>query len=147
MDVSIKPADKQAREAVIKAREDKEAARVARKEKRKKRKAEKRDPVVAKRLRRRIEKEVLADLLTEKRCYLNAQPSTGQYVIDTRIRYGWTLKRKWRYDKDTVERIFLEVLASHNGFEHKADYRCQGPWWCVRIDVQYTLLDHSSTPS
>ena len=146
MDVSIKLADRQAREAVIKARESKEAARAARKEKRKKRKDEKRNPVVAKRLWRRIEKEVLADLLAEKRCYLNAQPSSGQYVIDTRIRYGWTLKRNWRYDRDTVERIFLEVLASHTGFEHKADYRCRGPW-CVRIDVQYTLLDHSTTPS
>lgn len=147
MDVSIKPADKRTREAVIKARDDKEATRAARKEKRKKRKDGRRNPVIAKRLRRRIEKEVLADLLTEKRCYLNAQPSSGQYVIDTRIRYGWTLKRKWRYDRDTVEQIFLEVLALHAGFEYKADYHCRQGKWCVQIEVQYTLLDKSTTPS
>jgi len=147
MDVSIKPTDKQAREATIKARDDKETARATREEKRKARKAGKRGPVINRRLRHRIEREVRADLLNEKKCYLKAEPSDGEYVIDTRIRYGWSLRRKWRYEPVTVKRIFQEVIAMHTGFEHKADYNCRRGNWCDEIRVQYTLLDQTTTPS
>lgn len=144
MDVSIKQSDKQAREAITQVRDDKETVRAARKN----RKAEKRGTVVNKRLRRRIEKKVRADLLTEKQCYLKGEPSDSVYTIDTRLRYGWPLRRRWRHEPDTVKRILREVLAEHTGFEYEADYcGCRDSRLCDVIRVQYTLLDQTTTPS
>ena len=147
MDVSIKPADKKVHEAIIKAREDEEATRVARKEKSKARRDKRRKSVLAKRLHYRIEKEVIADLLYEKQCYLKAERSSGEYVIDMRVRYGWTFKRKSYLEHQDVKKILEEVLSKHTGFEYKDHYEYHSSDWCDRVTIWYTLVDQPTTPS
>lgn len=138
MDVSIKSSDKQAREAFIKAREDKQAAKDRRAEMRKDRKDRRRQRVNHRRLRRRIHKEVRTDLRTEKLTYLRGEATGGEYVINTRMRYR---RKTWRYQRSFVEGILKEALAEHSGFEYKVDFVTDYDGWCERIRIWYTLLE------
>ena len=148
MDVSIKPTDKRLREEIIKARDDKMAARAGREERREARRDKKTTRIISRRLRRRIERKVLANLHAEKQNYLNGQPTGGEYVIGVRIGYRG---KSWRLQRQYVEGVLLKVLATHTGFEYKinydSDYAEDDNGWCNLIMIQYTLLDHSTTPS
>lgn len=141
MDVSIRPADKQTREAFITARDKKQATQDQRTEKRRARKTKKRTTVTMRRLRRRIEKEVRTDLRTEKKSYLRGEPTGSEYVIDTLIRYGLSF---WLHDRSVVEGVLEKVLAQHTGFEYKVDFKTDygagDP--CRSIRITYTLLNH-----
>lgn len=146
MDVSISSVDKQAREAFIKARDEKQDAKDRRAQDRKDRKRKKSDHVTMRRLQRRITKEVRATLLNERKLFLTGEATGGEHYIDTRIRH----KRKtWRYGRSSVEKLLNEALAKHSGFEYKVDYDCDGGYrlndpdkqWCDGIEITYTLLN------
>ena len=142
MDVSIKSADKQAREAVIKARHDKQTAQAKREKKREARKTKKMTAVTTNRLRRRIMKEVRVQLLTEKRLFLAGHANGDEYEIDTVVPYKKTPGK--RYRRPFVESILKEALANHSGFEYKADFMTDhsDDEWCNSIRIWYTLLDN-----
>ena len=140
MDVSIKSTDKQAREAFIKAREDKQAAKDRRDQKRKDQEASRRQTVTQRRLRRRIRTEVHNDLLAEKKNYLKGEATGNEYEINTVIRYK---RKNTRYKSAFVKEILKETLAKHTGFEYKADFETDyNKEWCNRIRIWYTLLEH-----
>lgn len=140
MDVNIKSTDSQVREVFIKTREERQATKDQRAKKRNDRKNNRRKTVTHRRLRRRIEKRVRADLLTEKQNYLKGEVTGEEYVITTRIRYR---RRSWRYKRSFVQGILEKAFADHTGFEHKVDFDTnEKDEWCNGICISYSLLKH-----
>jgi hypothetical protein len=141
MDVSIKPSDKQAREAFIKARDDKQGRAENRAKRRQNRKDSRRNTVVERRLRRRIRKAVRTHLRAERRNYLRGEATGGKHVIDADVQYKGGV---WFYKRAFVENILTETFAKHAGFEYKADFRTDEgkDEWCHAILIWYTLLEH-----
>lgn len=139
MDVSIKSSDKQAREAFIKARDEKQAAKDLRAQQREDKATNRRQTVNHRRLRRRIDKAVRSHLSTEKQHYLQGEATGGEYVINTQLSYRGDY---WRYKPSFVESILKETLAKHSGFEHKVDFWTRRTGYCYSMSIWYTLLEN-----